>query len=278
MRQFAKLAASFAIMATSVVSAAEIDYIEDFSLSGDRPTALKQLIPGSEDYYYSCLHMQNTEQFDQVDQLLQAWIKRYKETPRVIEIQNRQALLTYHRNPAASLERIRSRLGIQFNHQREKIGEKPNLPTELDAALISRQSLIQHAYSRHQNTLGFENSALDWLIKLPLTPDRRRDLLNRLQLPDHENLVKLVVADLKYKNSKAFGSMKIHRQLLRNQLDECLRLKPDLRNQTNFVNIYLSKLHPNSDLDWRNEPVAYVAYLERLSAFVDSLDPVHNSL
>ncbi|MDP6466589.1 MAG: hypothetical protein QF918_02540 [Pirellulaceae bacterium] len=279
MRQFAKLVTSLAIMASSVVSAAEINYIEDFSLSDDRPAALKQLIPGSEDYYYySCIHLQNTEQFDQVDQLLQAWIKRYKETPRVIEIQNRQALLTYHRNPAASLERIRSRLGIQFNHQREKIGEKPNLPTALDPALISRQRLIQQAYSRHQNTAGFEQSALQWLIELPLTPDRRRDLLSRLQLPDHENLVELVLADLKHQYSKPFGSMPIHHQLLRNQLDECLRLKSDLRNQTNFVNIYLSKLHPNSDLDWRNEPVAYVAYLERLSAFVDTLAPVHNSL
>ena len=34
---------------------------------------LKQLIPGTEDYYYyHCLHLQNTEQFDKVDELLQA--------------------------------------------------------------------------------------------------------------------------------------------------------------------------------------------------------------
>ena len=34
----------------------------------------------------------------------------------------------------------------------------------------------------------------------------RRDLLGRLQLPDHDNLVELVLADLKQKYSKAFGS------------------------------------------------------------------------
>jgi len=267
------------ILVTNGIHAAEIGFIEDFSLATNREAALKQLIPGSEEYYfYTCLHLQNNEQFDQVDALLATWIKRYKETPRVIEIQNRQALLTYEKNPAASLERIRARLGLRFDHQRDKIGEKPNLPTELDPLLVSRQRLIQLAYARHKNTAGFEDSALDWLIQQPLTPDVRRDLLNRLELPDHPQLVELIIADLRHPYSKPFGSMRIHHNLLLAQLDECVRLLPDLRNQTNFVNVYLSKLHPNDDLDWRNDPVAYQAYLERLAKFVDTLEPVHNSL
>jgi len=98
----------------------EIGFIEKFALAGERTEALKLLIPGSEDYYYfHCLHYQNTERFDQVDELLKAWIKRYNHTPRVQEIQNRQALLTYEKDPAASLEFVRQRLGIQFNHQRD---------------------------------------------------------------------------------------------------------------------------------------------------------------
>ncbi len=279
MRQMAHLASAFAVLISGLLAAAEIDYIEDFSLSADRPTALKQLIPGSEDYYYyTCLHLQNTEQFDQVERLLEAWIKRYRETPRVREIQNRQALLTYPRNPAASLERIRSRLGLQFKHQRVTVGEKPNLPTELDPALLSRQRLTQDAFRRHQNTAGFEDSALDWLIQSDLKPDVRRDLLSRLQLPDHANLAKLIVADLQHKYSKPFGSLAIHGRLLRSQLDECLEVKPDLRDQANFVNTYLSKLQPNNDLDWQHDPASYVAYLSRLEAFTATLAPVHNSL
>ncbi len=78
------------------VQAEEIGYIEDFALAQDRTEALKQLIPGTEDfYYYHCLHYQNIEQYDRVEQLLQAWIQRYNYTPRVREIQYRQALLTY---------------------------------------------------------------------------------------------------------------------------------------------------------------------------------------
>ena len=37
------------------------------------------------------------------------------------EIQNRQALLTYGKNPEKSLEYIRQQLGLQFNHQREAL-------------------------------------------------------------------------------------------------------------------------------------------------------------
>ena len=48
------------------------------------------------------------------------------------------------------------------------------------------------------------------------------------------------------------------------QLDECLRLKRDLLNQSNFVNTYLVKLQPNPDVDWRHDAEEQDAYLQRL--------------
>jgi len=267
------------LLLTAAASAAEIGYVEDFALAQDRTEALRLLIPGSEDhYYYHCLHYQNTEQFDKVEELLAAWIKRYDYTPRVREIQNRQALLTYERNPQQSLEFIRQQLGLEFNHKREILGEKPNLPTELDQQLISRERLTQIAKERYQNLSGFEESALDWLIGTELDPERRRNLLQRLQRPDYPNLAQLVVDDLNYRNSQPFGSMPIHGQLLLAQLDECVRLKPDLLNQQNFVNAYLTKLQPSDDVDWLSEPKEHEAYLDRLWSFVSRLEPVHNSL
>ncbi len=53
---------------------------------------------------------------------------------------------------------------------------------------------------------------------------------------------------------------------------------PGLRNQTHFVNTYLTKLQPNPDLDWRNDPAEKKAFLARLWDYVDTLAPVHNSL
>ncbi|MBC8353133.1 MAG: hypothetical protein H8E66_14145 [Planctomycetes bacterium] len=283
MNRFAALAitpvvAAVITLATSL-EANEIGFIEDFALAKDRTEALKRLIPGSEEYYYfNCLHLQNTEKFDQVEELLAAWIKRYNYTPLVRQIQTRQALLTYEREPEKSLEFIRRQLGIEFNHQRETLGEKPNLPTQLNQKLISREHLSQIAKVNHKDLSGFTDAALDWLVATDLDPDRRRHLLQRLARPDHPNLAKLIVDDLNYRNSKPFGSMAIHTQLLTEQLDECLRLKPDLLNQANFVNAYLSKLHPSDDVEWQHETDEYEAYLDRMWRFVSRLAPVHNSL
>ena len=47
-------------VAASVCGAGEIGFVEDFALAKDRAAALKQLIPGTETYYYyHCLHDQN---------------------------------------------------------------------------------------------------------------------------------------------------------------------------------------------------------------------------
>ena len=91
------------LMAT-FARAGEIGFLEDFALAKDRAAVLKQLIPGSEDYYYyHALHYQNTEQYDKVDALLPTWIQRHGHTARVREILHRQALLTYDKTPEKTL-------------------------------------------------------------------------------------------------------------------------------------------------------------------------------
>ena len=43
----------------------EIGFVEDFALAPDRAAALKQLVPGTDDYYYyHALQLLNTQQFD----------------------------------------------------------------------------------------------------------------------------------------------------------------------------------------------------------------------
>jgi hypothetical protein len=71
------------------------------------------------------------------------------------------------------LDLIRNRLNLQFNHQREQLNQKPNLPTKLDSALISPEKLNQQAFAQFANTVqGFEDPALDWLVRAKLTPDQ----------------------------------------------------------------------------------------------------------
>jgi len=256
--------------------AGEIGFAEDFSLAKDRAEVLKRLIPGTEEhYYYTCLYHQDRGELDEVDKVLKAWIARRNRTTLVREIEDRQALLRYAKDPNKALGHIINRLNLRFNHQRDTVGRKSTLATVLNQNAISRATLTKLALARHTKTLaGFEDVALDWVLSMNLSTDRRRHLLRRLARPDHDNLPKLIVDDLNTKYSRGFGSHPIHGRLLLPQLEACLKLKGDLLNQNNFVNTYLTKLRPGWDVDFKHDAKQREAYLDRLWAFASRLAAV----
>jgi hypothetical protein len=259
--------------------AAEVGYVEDFALAKDRAGALKQLIPGTEDYYYfNALHALNTGQYAAADAQLKPWIERFGHTPRVHEILLRKALLTYETDPKASLGHLIGHLGLHFNHQREVPGAAPNLPTALDPKRISRDTLRRDSVARWSNLDNFEDSALDWLAADSLTWGQRRHLLQRLQRPDVPNLPKLLVDDLGSPNPPGLWAYPVHSMLTLPQLEELRKLRPDLINHGEFVRVWVTKLQPGADTDWRRDKAAARAFLDRLWAFAADLPPVHNSL
>jgi len=268
------------VLAASVSMAGEIGFVEDFALAPDRERALAQLIPGTRDfYYYKCLHLQNSGRLGEVAGVIKLWRDRHGHTNRLREIENRQALLEYDTNPARSLEFIRKRLGILFNHQRIVPGRKTDYPTSLDQGTISRDTLKARALARHRNSLsGFEDTALDFLVGTDLNIYRLRELLRRLSRPDHEGLVNLVAKELADRRSSGFGSLKVHGLMLLDQLDELARRRPDVLKDRDFINAYVTRLHPNPDVDWRHDDKETRAYLDRLLAFVRRLAPAQNSL
>ena len=254
-------------------------FIEDFALARDRAKVLAQLIPGTQEhYFYSCLQAQHTGDFATVGQLLDKWIERHGYTDQVEEIRNRQALLEYERHPKRSLEHIRETLRLHFSHQREQDAAGAAVPTAFDPSVIGVPELTRQALSRYENLEGFEDAGLVLLDPRSLDPTQRSDLLRRLTRPDFPDLARLVVDDLKYEHTDDFGAYDIHRQLLRSQLDTCIRLKPDLLDDENFVFTYLVKLAPDDDTDIRENPDERLRCLERLWSFVKPLNPVHNSL
>ncbi|MDA1139938.1 MAG: hypothetical protein O3B01_15290 [Planctomycetota bacterium] len=263
------------------IQANDIGFIEKFALARDRSEPLKQLIPGTEDYYYyHCLHLQHQSKFDEVEALLAQWIKRYQYTGRVEEIRNRQALLQYDKDSTKTLDFIKQRLGLRFDQQKRVMqGQAAKMPSVFDQNLISRARLTKDAFRRHQNNLaGFEESALDFLVTADLNADIRRDLLRRLRRPDYDNLVALVDADLKYQHSRGFGSHGIHVNMLLEQLEELGRLNPALMNNANYINAVMTKLQPGPDEDWTHDEETRGAYLLRLWNFVGKLPPSQNSL
>ncbi|HEX3151724.1 MAG TPA: hypothetical protein VHR66_26870 [Gemmataceae bacterium] len=259
--------------------AGDVGFIEDFALARDRSEALKQLIPGTEDYYYyQALHYLNTEQFDKAVALSGPWHERHGQTGRLTEIQTRHALLTFDKDPKKSLDYLKNRMGLYFDQQKETVGAPPNLPTTLDQKMIARATLKADAFARWPNLDNFEDAALDWLAADTLNWERRRNLLQRLQRPDIADLPKLIVEDLKAEHAPDYGAFPIHMQLTLAQLDELVKLRPELLNHQAYVRAYITKLQPGADVDWKRDRQATLAYLERLQTFVDRLAPVHNSL
>ena len=122
-----------ALLLAPAAVAGDVGFVEDFALARDRAVALRQLIPGTEDYYfYHALHLLHAEQYDQVEPLIRPWVERFGQTPRLTEIQTRRALLTYTRDPQRTLAYLRDRLGLRYDHQRLTTGAAPDLPTALD--------------------------------------------------------------------------------------------------------------------------------------------------
>ena len=278
-RLLARVMTSVVLLA-AVADAGEISFLEDFSLAQDRSIPLKTLIPGTEDYFYfHCLHLQSEENYEQVDALMAKWLQKTKtRTVGYREIENRQVLLQYARAPQKALEFLRPRLGVVLNHQRANPAAQARLPVLLNPVLITRAALTRRALGRSGSLQGFETAALERLVGTKLDVARRRQLISRLTRPDVAGLSRLIVDDLNSAGSRGFGSLPLHRRLLLPQLEKCLEFRPQLFNEGNFVSIYLSKLRPGDDSDWRNDPAVETAYLDRLWNYVGRLDPVHNSL
>ena len=267
------------VVAAPAGRAGEVGFAEDFALARDRAAALRQLVPGTEDYYYyHALHLLNTEQYEKAEEITRPWHQRFGQTARLTEIQTRHALLTYEKNPQRSLDYIKARLGLRFEHRKDAGGAAPDVPTTLDPKLIGREALKTSSFARWQGLDNFEPSALDWLAAEDLTWERRRALLQRLPRPDVPNLPRLVFDDLRAPHPQEFGAYPVHGMMTLPQLEELLKLAPDLLNNAAFVRTWVAKLRPGDDADWQRDRAVARDYFGRLEAFVARLGPTFNPL
>jgi hypothetical protein len=259
-------------------NAQEIGFLEEFVLASDRDAVLKKLVPGTERYYYfHALHQQNNQNLEEVEQLLKPWVKRFGKTQSVKKIMHRQALLKYSSDPKSTLDYLTDELNLYFAHQREIPQTQRDLASKFDQKLLAQESLLKAAL-RQKNTRRITDSGLRLLAGKNLSKTQRRHLLQRLSHPDFPQLVDLIVADLKERDSSGFGSIKIHRLLTVKQLDELAKQYPKVKALENYVTTYLSKLVPSEDIDWRADREEHRNYLDRLWAFVQPLNPNFNSL
>jgi len=257
-----------------------VGFEESYALAKDRASVVADLIPGTEDwYYFHCRERLDARDFESVRKVLPTWIKRHGRTGRVVEIENREALLSFGDDKQRTYRFLRDRLGLQYNHQKIVPGAKSDLPTSLDNNLISPTTLTARALRKHRNTVnGFTDRALANLAAQDLDDKQLHSLLRRLRRPDVANLPALIVRNLENRQSSGFGTLPIHNMLRREQLDECLNLRRELLQNSRFVNAYLTRLQPDADTAWLEDKTTRDAHLNRLWNFARGLSPSFNSL
>ena len=133
------------------ISAQEIGYIETFGLAGDREAALKELVPGTDDYfYYHALQAQNTGQRERFQEVIDRWIRERngQVTDGARELLNRQALLDYDKDPQKTLKYLREQLDLHFDHARKTGERRSDAPTKFDNSLISAERAPQAGLGR----------------------------------------------------------------------------------------------------------------------------------
>ncbi len=273
--------------------AEELRRLEEFVLASDRTQVLRDLIPGSEEYYYwHALHYQNTRQKKKLDAVLEQWRKGEEYSNAKWRIEFREALLNFDNDPEGSLKVLRDYYEPYFDHKREAAqGEKSEYPSVLDQSEISTDRFLQEILDGTAEAVeapgpddglnGISDAGLFWFAQShrdKLDTALRRSLLKRADHPSLPNLVQIILDDLASKESKGFGEFEIHKNLLLSQLEEIRRKDPTVMKRKAFVTTWITKLRPAWSINMDREPAARTAYLDELWAFVQDLEPAFNSL
>ena len=266
---------------SNLIAQQNVGFIEEFALAKDRKEALKQLIPGTEDYYYyHALHFQNERQIKEYDRVLTEWKNHFQNSSGRKIIENREALIRYSDNPQATLAYLKRELGLNFNHQQEGKAREANHPSVLDQKLVAWQAFLDDALRSSTTLQNLDESAFSLFLesKPKLSQDERRNLLSRVKVPDLPGLLDLILTDLKSKESKGFGEFSIHRALTKAQLEKLLQGEQGLINQQVYVETYLTRLLPGPDENLAASSGVRQAYLDRAWNFAATLPSSFNSL
>src|SRR5436190_10203141 len=108
------------VLSASLLKGQEGGFLEKFALAADRTAILKELIPGTDDYYYyHALHYQVQGQAKELNAILTEWEAKFKDANARREvIKTRKLLLDYGSDPAGTLTKLKERLKLTFDHQR----------------------------------------------------------------------------------------------------------------------------------------------------------------
>ena len=225
-----------------------IGFVETFALAEDRAEALKELIPGTEDYYfYHALYYEQQNAQDAFDKNMEQWriLHKGKTTDRMRMMLHRQRLLGFANAPNDTYDYIRKELNLSFHHRAVDDDPEHLGPTKLDPREISTATFLRRGLERGFRLDPFEDEGLRLLAKHDkVNPAGIRMILTRLQDPDYPGLVDWIAADLDFKDSKGFGSLNIHTLLTLEQLRALQAKRPTLIHERAFVEELMGRMRP----------------------------------
>ena len=195
-----------ALIITPDVRGGDIGFVEDFALAKDRTTALKQLIPGTEDYYYyHCLHYLQPASSTR-SKALTALVRtapadrpadRDPDAPRTPHLrQEPREVARLHPQPPRPALRPPEGDASAPSRTCQSPSTNRSSPAPRSRPARSRGGAISTT-SRTCRSTGWPPRNSNWEL--------RRNLLQRLQRPDIADLPRLVVEDLKPRTLSEFG-------------------------------------------------------------------------
>lgn len=256
----------------------DVEFLEAFAW-GDRPEALKTLVPDTEDwFYYHCLHYQLANDRLAFKRILDQWAAKNRNNwnSRMEEMRRRQTLIEFDQKPDAAWSILRDDLGLTFSHRPRDEQRTAKYPSALNPSQYVVDVFMQEAQRRGLLD-NLTHRGLELIQNEDMDPDLRRAWLGRLTRPDVPGLVDKIHADLDYKDSRGFGHHDIHRMLTLAQLEELGTRRPALLREEAYIAERITRI-PTPPGDFARDAATATAYYQQVWDFVKTLEPMHNSL
>jgi hypothetical protein len=257
--------------------------LERFVLAPDRATALAGLVAGSDDWYrFHALEAVHARDGKRLKELIAQARQHSGSLPDWGDgLLDRLLLVRADEDPAGLRAWAVRTFDLDFAHQAPQDEDAPpSHPSTVPPDLFAADRRLRSVGDRWLRITG---AAIDWALDQAesdrLADDSLRDLLKRVESPDHPALVRLILRDLRRPDSGGFGSLPIHQRLTLAQLHELAGLEPGLRlrHDLRWVHAVLARMRPDPLAADPHDP-AVLAWLQAAWAFVEGLPPAFASL
>ncbi len=259
----------------------DLEILEALALSEDRAAALRQLLPGSEDHdYYACLQAQHRGAFDEAQTILEAWPARHGTAQRYERMRVRQMLYRLGSTPDEVADQVRDHYGVQHWHEAEADEVDPSRPTRLPDGVFDGAKLLAVAVQQSTDLSQVTDDGIEELLRsdasMSFDVSRQRAMLQRLGHTPEPRVIEHIVRDLEGHNT--FGSLRMHNELTRPQLEQLAARLDRLRSDARWVDAMVRRMRPASHVDLDGDLAARAAYAAELWAFTSTLPAASNSL